>query len=630
MQSYSSPFAGSPSLVVEVVLWHSRERTSILNLHEHASKCSSWILRDRPPAVSSRTAASMGRETTSRYSSPNQVAGMGSTGPVQQLHPLGTPGRTHSNLSGRSPARQRGLDSASHYIGPTGENWIMDDAPRTPVVRSRERWPLMDPPRSQSVPAGRHSHSPAFSSGMAHPPVLSNTLPTGPAQNQRTLGTLRTVPRTAATLASINATNMTAYPALDVSYKHDRPGHGLCQVRGGEFSDFHVPPTLLDTGHGALPSHSPQKPRPGVLVAEDMKDAKGPMPLGVSLLTTQVISDVTKSAGPKYTNEVASTLEKQRQLHGDSAKSWYLESFGSNLPAGRRDVERLEQWLNTRVKQTDHKKKVVHEMHTDDLRKITQTMAEELHHTEMLKSRLKKQARHKEVMQESYDVYTVAMNELVRQVSIGCVERGRLMARLWESCLKLWSDLLETNDSLTQDVKGFMPKSDGVLNLTPSFAVELVNPLNTQLTELRATCSCCSSSLLAGGQGYNQLVKRFNTLSELMTNDANAPRQLRTEKTIMCGHPDCDKAIKKDSAYCLEHRGDFTVEDEETQIWYNSVKELGSKLKFTHKDPLEAEMRDMEDLLLEKQDKLDKMSDFLARSSRCLPAPPAHRQHRAT
>eukprot|EP00854_Cymbomonas_tetramitiformis_P005961 gene5961-7166_t len=319
----------------------------------------------------------------------------------------------------------------SHYIGPTGENWIMDDAPRTPVV-----------------------------------------------------------PRTAATLASINATNMTAYPALDVSYKHDRPGHGLCQEVQGIWQ-------RRDGRDLALP---------------------GPQTLGLDL-------------GRFHAPEV----KVRQQAFGEEA--------AISVMIVKHEGKRHGSLSMRQILLQDKAIIVVDPIHAafviirrrDDLRKITQTMAEELHHTEMLKSRLKKQARHKEVMQESYDVYTVAMNELV---SIGCVERGRLMARLWESCLKLWSDLLETNDSLTQDVKGFMPKSDGVLNLTPSFAVELVNPLNTQLTELRATCSCCSSSLLAGGQGYNQLVKRFNTLSELMTNDANAPRpqQKDRRKAGCAGH----------------------------------------------------------------------------------------------
>lgn len=44
-------------------------------------------------------------------------------------------------------------------------------------------------------------------------------------------------------------------------------------------------------------------------------------------------------------------------------------------------------------------------------------------------------------------LYSAAFNELVRQVSTHCVERGRLLARIWQSYIALFVKMVEVRTS---------------------------------------------------------------------------------------------------------------------------------------------------------------------------------------
>jgi len=105
-------------------------------------------------------------------------------------------------------------------------------------------------------------------------------------------------------------------------------------------------------------------------------------------------------------------------LFGDE-ESWSYNSatrqfeavlFPSKVPAGRRDVLLLHAWVN------------------DMIARLKQTSSAD-HEEEMLK--------------DAQLLFSVAFHEIIRQVSVHCLERGYLMGKIWWSEMELFQRLLQ-------------------------------------------------------------------------------------------------------------------------------------------------------------------------------------------
>ena len=84
--------------------------------------------------------------------------------------------------------------------------------------------------------------------------------------------------------------------------------------------------------------------------------------------------------------------------------------FPSKVPAGRRDVVLLHAWVN------------------DMVNRLKQTS-----------SNLKEE----EMLKDAQLLFSVAFHEIIRQVSVHCLERGHLMGKIWWSEMELFQRLLQ-------------------------------------------------------------------------------------------------------------------------------------------------------------------------------------------
>lgn len=139
------------------------------------------------------------------------------------------------------------------------------------------------------------------------------------------------------------------------------------------------------------------------------------------------------------------------------ARAWTAQVFPSRLPTGRNDVRLLQQWLDFRSVPTDAStasatdvsravadKEVRLAMGSDvpgePLPHVSDSKAEETYKASL------------EDLRSAQFVCSAAFNEIVRQVSTGCVERGALLARIWHSYLGLFDQMAGVNKPLRDGI----------------------------------------------------------------------------------------------------------------------------------------------------------------------------------
>tara|TARA_B110001452_G_C15192970_1_gene414150 strand:- start:298 stop:1251 length:954 start_codon:yes stop_codon:yes gene_type:complete len=96
--------------------------------------------------------------------------------------------------------------------------------------------------------------------------------------------------------------------------------------------------------------------------------------------------------------------------HNPLTRQWERIVFPSKVPAGRRDVQLLHAWVSDMV---------------DRLKKTAGSLPEE------------------SVLKEAQVLFSVAFHEMIRQVSVHCLERGHLMGKIWWSEMELFQRLLQ-------------------------------------------------------------------------------------------------------------------------------------------------------------------------------------------
>ena len=106
--------------------------------------------------------------------------------------------------------------------------------------------------------------------------------------------------------------------------------------------------------------------------------------------------------------------------HNLATRKWERTVFPSKVPAGRRDVQLLHAWVG------------------DMVARLQQT-AGKLPEENMLK--------------EAQVLFSVAFHEMIRQVSVHCLERGHLMGKIWWSEMELFQRLLQLRQADAQLVR---------------------------------------------------------------------------------------------------------------------------------------------------------------------------------
>ena len=112
----------------------------------------------------------------------------------------------------------------------------------------------------------------------------------------------------------------------------------------------------------------------------------------------------------------ANKEEKTETLHSRTQFSLYRTVvFPARRPAGRQDVINTERWI-----------------------------------TEMMESRALKAKAPSEAARELLPILEMAMQELIRQVSLHCAERGSLLERIWQSHSELFDHILLQIKTVTE------------------------------------------------------------------------------------------------------------------------------------------------------------------------------------
>jgi hypothetical protein len=124
--------------------------------------------------------------------------------------------------------------------------------------------------------------------------------------------------------------------------------------------------------------------------------------------------------------------------------------FPSKVPAGRRDVVLLHAWVN------------------DMISRLKQTSSS---------------LREEEMLKDAQLLFSVAFHEIIRQVSVHCLERGYLMGKIWWSEMELFQRLLALHRR--SDVALQTERKE---RLTERMQMQgRIDELQRQMAELKAT-----------------------------------------------------------------------------------------------------------------------------------------------
>jgi len=116
-------------------------------------------------------------------------------------------------------------------------------------------------------------------------------------------------------------------------------------------------------------------------------------------------------------------------IFGDGEDNWQYNErtrqfeamlFPSKVPAGRRDVLLLHAWINDMIGR---------------LKQSSTALQEE------------------EMLRDAQLLFSVAFHEIIRQVSVHCLERGHLMGKIWWSEMELFNRLLQLQRKSTQALR---------------------------------------------------------------------------------------------------------------------------------------------------------------------------------
>ena len=176
-------------------------------------------------------------------------------------------------------------------------------------------------------------------------------------------------------------------------------------------------------------------------------------------------------------------VDKYAVEYDSEAKLWHTTVFPALRPSGRRDVLLLERWLNT----------MLESQRLDNMGPI-------------------------EVLSQVQDIFSMCFNEIVRQVSVHCVERGRLMHAIWSR----YCELFEHLSTITRRDRA---QYDAALE-------ELNNDNTVQVRRMKVDATDATSQLMHSCQELNnEILKLQRELASTQEDLKTALRQKEKTKT---------------------------------------------------------------------------------------------------
>jgi len=166
-----------------------------------------------------------------------------------------------------------------------------------------------------------------------------------------------------------------------------------------------TPNAMLDPAP-SLTSKNAQRQWSGVSYVADKKGGWNPnRTVGEKLVSSRAGGN---SSHASAVSPVPGVENVTSSASAASDRNWHKRVFSKHLPSGRGDVARLRKWLEVSLDEVSHKGK-------GDLFTFSE---------------------------DALKLYNTAYQELTRQVSVSCVDHGRLMADLWTSHAELTGRVL--------------------------------------------------------------------------------------------------------------------------------------------------------------------------------------------
>lgn len=135
-----------------------------------------------------------------------------------------------------------------------------------------------------------------------------------------------------------------------------------------------------------------------------------------------------------------------------------IEKNLHGLPAGRKDVQLLEEWLDNMEYQINHSE----DLETDS------------------------------ILESKKLVYNTCFMEIARQVSVHCIERGKLMQRVWNSYITDLENSLENNQKKSNELKNDFNRN---MHVTQSQYRQMLDNLNGKVAKLQLEIPFLKSEL---------------------------------------------------------------------------------------------------------------------------------------
>lgn len=236
-----------------------------------------------------------------------------------------------------------------------------------------------------------------------------------------------------------------------------------------------------------------------------------------------------------------------------AVKNWRQNLFPSTSPASRREVELLGEWLNS-----------------------------------VLAENLEQHDNPLDVCTNAQHWFSVAFNELVRQVSVDCAERGRLFAVIWK----------RNQDLLTQLVQVQREERNYILNCHKE-----------RMQFLRTDFEFCQSRLDTVTTAYNDEQSRWESSHERDLNKFDSlqqkiDEQIKGRKQLM----DELRELKKKLGMPIQEENEEANDDKIFSFDYTEITARAQALRW--------EMRTTKVDNLELMNTLDDVTHFLDSSAR--------------
>ena len=241
----------------------------------------------------------------------------------------------------------------------------------------------------------------------------------------------------------------------------------------------------------------------------DFTDPTGSMAASLYAASQPRVSTAVAAAMGEYIVSARPVELVEQPVDESAPHDWYRTVFNTHMPAGRRDALLVAKWLD----KIDAMGRVVNEEPATSASaaaagtELTDISAVENHaHT-----------------RERVERYSAAFEELVRQVSVGCIERGQAFTHIWHRLNGAMEEFQDTEDTLRRELGKYKRRHE-LEKKKASRRLERIGELEAQLSSLSVNARWERASIRI--RRYQDTVKWRMALSMLAREKEKLVKQL--------------------------------------------------------------------------------------------------------